>query len=144
MKKPIVYSLLVMASACTSYKSVEKERLSTSGSKKANETVLKQFDAEGNEHSLLIFTHDYNGEKITIKSGDKIIDESSVTTLNNGFGKAVRINNNEDVEIIDKLYKIKIKKKLSKTHKFIYVQKEEFLKNGVDMDSIVNGKKVKK
>jgi hypothetical protein len=66
------------------------------------------------------------------------IPTSSQTIENFGLAKMIRITNNYDVKIkdIDINVKVVVKSNLAKTHKFIYIEKDKYVKDGIGNDSI--------
>lgn len=113
-------------------------------SEEANINTLRLFKAEDKNYSLLIFTHEYNGEIIIVKNKNEIFNNAPIQTIEtNGLAKIIRIRNDKDFKIYDHNYVIKIKKELSISHKFIFIEKNEFLKSNVGSDSIIENKKVK-
>lgn len=146
MKKIIYLIVFIFSVSCKSY-DVEIKNFENTSFKHVVEKTLKQYNAEEEKYSLLIFTNFYHGEKIIVESENKILYQDSMKTIENfGLAKIIRINNNNNVKIIDKdLHtKILVENKLAKIHKYIYVEKNEFLKDELGKDSILNTKKIYK
>lgn len=135
--------LLVFFSSCKCYTSEEMQP-SNYSSEKANIDVLRLYEAEDKKYTLLIFTHEYKGEIIIVKNKNEIFNNTPIKTIEtNSLAKIVRIRNDKDFKIYDQKHIIKIKKELSISYKFIYIEKNEFLKTNVGSDSIIKNKKVK-
>lgn len=144
--KNILYCFLILYVSCKSYKTefIEYQRHLP---KHAVDKILKDSKAEEEQYSLLLFTQFFNGEELIVKNNDEILLKEPLQTINNfGLAKAIRINNNYDVKIkdMDMNVQILVKCNLAKTHKFIYIEKNKYLKDEVGKDSILNTKKVYK
>lgn len=142
--KKILYFFLIFCISCKSYQTefTEYERHLP---KHAVDKILKDSKAEEEQYSLLLFTQFFNGEEFIVKNDDKILLKESLQTIKNfGLAKVIRINNNYDVKIkdIDMNIKVLVKSNLAKKHKFIYIEKNKYLKDGVGNDSISNTKKI--
>ncbi|WP_163409892.1 hypothetical protein [Flavobacterium ajazii] len=147
MKKKLLYFLLILfAISCKSYDFQIKD-FENASFKHVVEKTLKQYDAKAEKYSLLIFTNFYHGEKIIVENDKHILYQDSMKTMENfGLAKMIRVDNNHDVKIkdIDMNIKVLVKSDLAKAYKFIYVEKNQYLKDGVGNDSILNTKKVYK
>ncbi|MBP1221753.1 hypothetical protein [Flavobacterium sp. 1355] len=147
MKNKSLYFLLVLfVLSCKSY-DVQIKDFENASFKHVVEKTLKQYDAEEEKYSLLIFTNFYNGEKIIVENDKHILYQNPMKTIENfGLAKMIRIDNNYDVKIKDIGMNIKVvvKSNLAKTHKFIYIEKDKYVKDGIGNDSILNTKKTYK
>jgi hypothetical protein len=146
VKKSLYFLLILLVFSCKAY-DVQIKDFENASFKHVVEKTLKEHNAEEEKYSLLIFTNFYYGEKIIVENAKDIMYYDSMKTIENfGLAKMIRINNNYNVKIIDKDIDIKIlvKSNLAKTHKFIYIEKNKYLKDEVGVDSILNKKKVYK
>lgn len=146
MKKILILLLFILMCSCKSY-DVEIKNYENASFQHTVTKTLKQYDAEDDKYSLLIFTNFYNGEKMIVKNQNEILYQNSMKTIENfGIAKMIRINNNHNVKIIDKdtHIKISVKSELAKIHKYIYIEKNKYLKDQVGKDSILNTKEIYK
>ncbi|WP_163406900.1 hypothetical protein [Flavobacterium ajazii] len=144
--KKILYLFLILCINCKSYQTefIEYENHLP---RHTVDKILKSFNAEKEQYSLLIFTQFFNGEEFIVQNDKRILLKESIHTIKNfGFAKTVRINNNYDViaKDTDMHTKVLIKSSLAKKYKFIYIEKDKYLKDVVGNDSILNTKKAYK
>ncbi len=92
------------------------------------EKILKEMNAADENYSLLVFTKNFKGEKIVVRSDDdKIIFSNYVISdVKKGYADKMRIDNTTDIRIFDNLTKkeIIIEAKKAQKYKFVYVQKD--------------------
>ena len=96
----------------------------TEGEKKA---LLQSLNATAANYSVLIFTQNYKGEKITASNATKkLYSDYVISNLKTGIAATTRIDNTVDTKVYDDLTKTEIVLKASDTqkHKFIYLMKK--------------------
>lgn len=143
-KKVLCFLLILCLFSCKSY-DVKVEDFENGSFKHVVDKTLKQYEAEEEKYSILVFTNFFNGERIIIENDKNILYQNSMETIKNfGLAKMIRVDNNHDVKIkdMDINVKILVKTDLAKKHKFIYVEKNKYLKDAIGNDSILNTKKV--
>ncbi|MFL9845363.1 hypothetical protein [Flavobacterium rhizosphaerae] len=88
--------------------------------------VLSELKATANEASVLIFTQNYKGEKIEVKSkGKRIYNDYIISNLDTGIGDKLKIDNTKETKVYDNLTKqvITIPADKASKYKFIYLMK---------------------
>ena len=88
--------------------------------------LLKEMNASGAGYSVVIFTKNYKGEKISIANAKKTLyNDNPITNLKTGIADKARIDNTLDTRITDGLTKKEavIEAKEAQKHKFIYIMK---------------------
>lgn len=94
--------------------------------------LLKAMKATGKDYSVLIFTKEYKGEKITVTSNGKAIFTGNlISNLKTGIAEKTRIYNTTDTKVYDALTQkeVIIEAAEAQKHKFIYL-----LKNPADKE----------
>ena len=90
--------------------------------------LLAKLKATGENHSVLIFTNNFKGEKITASNAKgQLYSGYPMSNLKTGIAGSIRIDNAMDTRIYDNLTKKEavIEAKESQKHKFIYVMKDK-------------------
>lgn len=93
---------------------------------KERAAVLKGLKATGANYSVVIFTQNYKGEKITAANTKRqLYSGYAISNLRTGIADKTRIDNTMDTTISDKSDKkeVVIEAKEAQKHKFIYVMK---------------------
>ncbi|MES2574763.1 MAG: hypothetical protein V4572_07460 [Bacteroidota bacterium] len=125
MKAFLYFIFSLFLANCKSYETIEKENESDLPNH-AKAKLLKAYNAEDSQYSIIVFRDFFYGERITLKSDGKILLNDTIRTIkNNGYAKMIRINNENDVILYDAKLKerIKIESKLAKKYKYINVNK---------------------
>jgi hypothetical protein len=144
IKKTFLFLLTIFISSCKSY-TVENREYESGSYKHVIKKNLQNYDAESSKYSLLLITTEFLGEKILIKENDSILFNAPLKSNPNfGLTKTMRINNTRNLKIYDSIENciIKLKSKKSKNYKYIYLEKNKFLKDEIGNDSLINGQKV--
>ncbi|WP_294821835.1 hypothetical protein [uncultured Flavobacterium sp.] len=88
--------------------------------------VLKGLKASAAKHSILIFTQNFKGEKITVANANgQLYSGYAISNLKTGIADKARIDNTLDTTVYDKSdnHEVIIEAKEAQKHKFIYVMK---------------------
>lgn len=86
--------------------------------------ILTDYEAQKNEYSLIFFTQNYNGDDIKVTNDEKVIFDGQLNSDSSlGLAKTLRVDNNFDVEIKEKIssFKFSLKKNQLKKYKYIYI-----------------------
>lgn len=97
-----------------------------SASDKEKAAVLKKLKANGANYSVVIFTQNYIGEKITAANAKKqLYSGYAISNLGTGIADKIRIDNTLDTTIYDRSdnKQVVIEAKEAQKYKFIYVKK---------------------
>lgn len=97
-----------------------------SASAKEKAAVLKELKASGANYSVLVFTQNFKGEKITASNvNGQIYSGYAISNLKTGIADKARIDNTLDTTVYDKSdnHEVVIEAKEAQKHKFIYVMK---------------------
>lgn len=97
-------------------------------SNKEKKALLAKLKATGESHSVLIFTSNFKGEKITASnSKGQLYSGYPMSNLKTGIAESIRIDNTLDTKIHDNLTKKDaiIEAKEAQKHKFVYVMKDK-------------------
>lgn len=99
---------------------------------KEKSALLKKLNATGAGYSVLIFTKNYKGEKISASNSKKTVYTGyPFSNLKTGIAEQIRIDNTVDTKIVDNLTKKEaiITAKEAQKHKFIYLMKDPGAEN---------------
>lgn len=97
-----------------------------SAADKEKSALLKKLNATGEGYSVLIFTQNFKGEKVTAKNAKKTVYTGyPFSNLKTGIADQARIDNTLDTKIYDTFSKTEavISAKEAQKHKFIYLMK---------------------
>ncbi|ALM49586.1 hypothetical protein AMR72_12140 [Flavobacterium psychrophilum] len=103
-----------------------------SASDKEKTALLKKLKATGAGYSVLIFTKNFKGEKVTASNSNKTVYSGyPFSNLKTGVADQVRIDNTVDTKIYDSFTKKEavITAKEAQKHKFIYLMKDPSAEN---------------
>lgn len=95
-------------------------------SKKEKAKVLKELKATAAKYSVVVFTQNFKGEKITAANGNgQLYSGYAISNLKTGIADKTRIDNTVDTTIYDKSdnKEVVIEAKEAQKYKFIYVMK---------------------
>lgn len=95
-------------------------------SDKTKENYLQGMRASEDKYSIIILTKGFKGENITVKNESKSFFRGmTMSDLQSGIAKSIRVDNMEDVTIVDSFTggEITIEADHAKMFKFIYVMK---------------------
>lgn len=101
-------------------------------SDKEKAALLKRLNAAGEKYSVLVFTSNFKGEKITASnSASRLYSGYPMSNLKTGIAESIRIDNTMDTRIYDELTKKEaiIEAKEAQKHKFIYLMKDRGAEN---------------
>lgn len=129
--------LFTMCSTSKSTKSTAKAEIQykddfRSASEKEKSALLKKLKATGEGYSVLIFTKNYKGEKVTASNAKKTVYSGyPFSNLKTGIADQIRIDNSTDTKIYDSFTKKEavITAKEAQKHKFIYLMKDPGAEN---------------
>ena len=128
----VIAPLLVMCSAKkdtageTAKAQVQYKDDFRAASDKERKALLTKLKATGENHSVLIFTNNFKGEKITASNAKgQLYNGYPMSNLKTGIAESIRIDNSLDTRIYDNLTKKEaiIETGEAKKHKFIYLMK---------------------
>ncbi len=88
--------------------------------------VLKELKASGDKYSVLVFTQNFKGEKVTVSNvKGQLYSGYAISNLKTGIADKARIDNTVDTTVYDKSdnHEVVIEAKEAQKHKFIYVMK---------------------
>lgn len=88
--------------------------------------VLKELKASGANYSVLVFTQNFKGEKITVANANvQLYSGYAISNLKTGIADKARIDNTVDTTVYDKSdnHEVVIGAKEAQKHKFIYIMK---------------------
>jgi hypothetical protein len=125
MKTFLYFTFFLFLANCKSYETIEEEYESDLP-KHVKAKLLKDYNAEDNQYSIVVFRDFFYGERIKLKSNGEILLNDTIRTIKNfGYAKMLRISNEHDVILYDNKLKkhIKIESKLAKKYKYINVNK---------------------
>jgi hypothetical protein len=103
-----------------------KDDFRAAGDKERN-ALLKELKATAAGYSVLIFTKNYKGEKITVSNAtSRLYSGYLISNLKTGIAGNTRIDNSVDTRVFDNLTKKEavIDAKEAQKHKYIYLMKE--------------------
>lgn len=95
-------------------------------SSKEKSELLKQLNATGSNYSVIIFTKNYKGEKVTATNSKKSLYSAyPISDLRTGIADKTRIDNTLDTKVYDNRSKQEaiIPAAEAKKYKFIYIMK---------------------
>ena len=95
-------------------------------SDKEKAALIKKLKANADNYSVLIFTNNFKGEKITASnSKGRLYSGYPMSNLKTGIAESIRIDNTLDTRIYDNLTKQEaiVEAGEAKKHKFIYLMK---------------------
>lgn len=129
--------LFTMCSTSKSTKAVAKPEVQykddfRSASEKEKSALLKKLKATGAGYSVLIFTKNYKGEKVTASNTKKTVYSGYLfSNLKTGIADQIRIDNTVDTRVFDSFTKKEavISAKEAQKHKFIYLMKDPSTEN---------------
>ena len=90
------------------------------------DAFLKKMDATADNYSVLIFTNNFKGQKITVSNEKKrVFNDVVITNLGTKLGGSVRIDNRYDNTVYDNFDKSStvIESKEASKYKYVYVMK---------------------
>lgn len=141
MKKiALVFLSALLFTMCSTSKSVKapakaevqyKDDFRSAGDKEKS-ALLKKLKATGAGYSVLIFTKNYKGEKVTAASAKKTVYSGyPFSNLKTGIADQIRIDNTVDTRVYDSFTKKEavITAKEAQKHKFIYLMKDPGAEN---------------
>jgi hypothetical protein len=94
--------------------------------------LLKKLSASDSRYSVLVFTQNYKGERITASNAKgRFYSGYAISNLKTGIADRIRIDNSLDTTVHDKSdnHEIVIEAKEAQKHKYIYVMKNPGGKN---------------
>ncbi|MGQ2983285.1 hypothetical protein [Flavobacterium sp.] len=88
--------------------------------------VLKELKASAAKYSIVVFTQNFKGEKITAaNTNGQLYSGYAISNLKTGIADKARIDNTLDTTVYDKSddHEVVIEAKEAQKHKFIYIMK---------------------
>lgn len=122
--KKYIYSLfiLLLFTSCSSVIS-EYNTYAVPVPEHFKKEILKKYDSEKENYSLVYFTNNFKNDTITVSNIEGQIFKNDVSTVDLiGLARVIRINNNLVTKIYNKKHKCSFKIPSNK-YKFIYINK---------------------